>query len=222
MNDVTDDQKKRGDLQLVALDIINAINEDYTFEELVQSVGTACFPDHPEADPKARHLIRYMVRNQDRITVGKKVTLREQGRIVAPSWYTPVAVNPNCPKDDPRYLEHMAAGIEMQSNPPARPVDSVTYLDFPLKAPSGRKKPVARVKETKTLEETLEERGTPERLNLIKEVARNFKAKSATARMKELAAQGAQQFASPTVIAQTEKTEAPAVAEAPVLEGEGV
>lgn len=214
------DDKKRGDKQVIALEVLNNTKEGYRFEDLTAEVGRLCFPDHPESEPKARHLIRYMVKYQDRVALGKNVTLRQQGRIIAPAWYKPVAVDRNAAKDDPRYKEHMAAVIEMGSEKEngVRPHDSkeVTYLDFPLQTPNGRKKPATRTEKPEV--NPVAEDGTTkvDRLALIKEVARNFQAKRATEKMKELAVQGASQFKDP-VITEVE-TEAPTAAPAKVSE----
>jgi hypothetical protein len=156
---------KRGDKQLIALKHMNALpGPDYVFEELTKAIGEETGLD----EPGARHLIRYMVKFQDRIADGKNKTLREQGRIICPSWYTPLA-NP-------------ASVTDLQGR-------HIPFADFPLNKPIGRKTPTKRESEPET------PRATPERRATIARAFANFNAKKTTQQVEALATAGAHRFA---------------------------
>ncbi len=168
----TELKQKRGDKQLIALKYMNALpGPDYVFEDLTKAIGEETGLD----EPGARHLIRYMVKYQDRIADGKNKTLREQGRIIAPSWYTPVA--------------NAASVTDLQGR-------HIPFADFPLNKPAGRKAPTKKeqTSETPTIK-TTEPKATPERRAAIAKAFANFNAKKTTAKVEEMAKAGAHMFA---------------------------
>lgn len=173
------EKKKRGDLQLIALELINALPEDYVFEDLTAAVSAKT--GHDEAG--ARHLVRYLAYYQDRLAVGKTKTLREQGRIIQPSWYTPV-LNTNQHYTD-------GDGHKRGSGKP------VLYEDFKFKSPSTRKKAEPRSK--LDVKEKI-----PTTMDAIKIAARNFNAKKAAAAMTKMAKEGAHHFSGTTVVPKAE------------------
>lgn len=169
---------KRGEKQLIVLRIMNSLPENYRLEDLSGAVARDC----ELSEDAARHTIKYIVRYQDRLDErgGKTVTLREQGRIIEPSWYTPV----------PNTTERDSKG------------NLILYKDFPLKKPTTRKTPekTEAVAKPKAPVVSKKKEMSPERLEAFRAAQKSVSAKKATKVIEELAKAGAHHFTAPEIV----------------------
>jgi hypothetical protein len=177
---------KRGQKQLIALNLLNGFPDDGVYEELTGAVIKACFSDElrvaeglkilseSDKESNARHLLMYLVRNQHRKAQGKKVTLQEQGRIVTDF------VN----DEDTFHLDAKGLKVWNEEYPNAGKGRII------LKGPTTRKKPVFRTVEEREKVKTM----PAERLAAFRQAQRSLSAKRAAQRIEEMAMAGAHNF----------------------------